>query len=132
MAEQTPKKRGLFSKIETREDALKTIKDSSITFYLIGGLQIALSFFLGASAIVDGLLFIIFAFLLQKFNSRIVAVLLLILSGAGLVVTTMNSFGGGQGGRNVILALVVLWASIRAVQATFKLQSLPIGLKLES
>jgi hypothetical protein len=33
-------------------------------------------------------------------------------------------FGGGEGGRNVVLAVMVLWASIRAVQATYKLPKL--------
>ena len=126
MMDQKPKKQGFFSKIETEEDARKTIKETAIAFYVLGGLQIILSTFIGVSAIIDGALYVIFAFWLQKSNSRIVAVILLVLSGIGLIVTAINRFGGGQGGRNIFLALVVMWASIRAVQATFKLQSLPM------
>jgi cobalamin synthase len=126
MAEPKPKKRDIFSKIETREEALKTIKDTTIGFYFIAILHIVLGYFVGLPVMIDGVLYAVLGFLLQKFNSRIVAVLLLIVSGIALITTVINRFGGGTGGRNILLAIIVLWASIRAVQATFKLQSLPV------
>jgi uncharacterized membrane protein HdeD (DUF308 family) len=125
MSSQESKKRpGMFGKIETKEDALKVIKDTAIAFYVVAALQIVLAFFIGLSAIIDGIIYIVLAFLLQKFNSRIVAVLMLILTGIGVVVTAMNRLGSGQGGRNILLALVMIWASIRAIQATFRLNTL--------
>lgn len=125
MAEEKPKNRGFFSKIETRVDALQVIKEAAYTFYIVGGLQIIVSFIIGFQTIIDGVLFIVFGFLLHWFNSRIAAVILLLLSGGGLAVTAINQFGGGPGGRNIFLALIVFWMSVRATQATFKLESLP-------
>ena len=126
MSSQVSKKRpGMFGKIETKEDALKVIKDTAIAFYVVAALQIVLAFFIGLGAIIDGFIYIVLAFLLQKFNSKIVAALLLVITGIGVVFTFMNRFGDGQGGRNIFLALVMIWASIRAVQATFSLSTLP-------
>ena len=120
-----PKKNNWFGKIETREEALKVIKDSSNGFYFLAVLQIVIGYFLlGASAIVDSVILAILAFLLRKFNSMVVAILLLLLSLAGIVVTGINRFGGGTGGRNIILAVIMIWVSVRAVQATLKLHKL--------
>ena len=119
-----PKKKNTwFGKIETRDEAIKVIKDASNGFYFLAALQIVLGYFImGALAIVDGVIFAVCAFLLRKFNSRVVAVILLLLSVAGLVVTGMNKFGGGSGGQNLFLAVIMIWVSIRAIQATFGLK----------
>ncbi len=117
-----PKKNIWFGEIETREEALKVIKDASNGFYFFAGLQIVLGYFImGASAIVDGVIFAVLAFLLRKFNSMVIAIFLLLLSVAGIVITGINRFGGGTGGRNIILAVIMVWVSVRAIQATFKL-----------
>ena len=114
-----------FGKIETTENALKVIKDVSNGFYFLAVLQIVLGYFImGTSAIIDGVLFAVCAFLLRKFNSRVVAIILLLLSVGGLVVTRINQFGGGTGGRNLFLAVIMIWVSIRAIQATFGLKKL--------
>ena len=120
-----PKKNAWFGKIETKDEALKVIKDSSNGFYFLAALQIIIGYFLlGLPAIIDGVMFGVLAFLLRQFRSMVVAVLLLLLSVGGVVVTAINQFGGGTGGRNTILALIMIWVSVRAVQATFKLHKL--------
>lgn len=117
------KKNAWYGKIETKEEALKVIKGASNGFYFLAVLQIVLGYFImGASAIVDGVIFAVCAFLLRKLNSRAVAIILLLLSVGGLVVTGINKFGGGTGGRNIILAVIMIWTSIRAIQATFGLR----------
>lgn len=117
------KKNAWYGKIETKDEALKVIKDASNGFYFLAALQIILGYFImGTEAIIDGVLFAVCAFLLRKFNSRVVAVILLLLSIGGLVVTAINKFGGGTGGQNIILAVIMIWTSIRAIQATFGLQ----------
>ena len=117
------KKNAWYGKIETKEDALKVIKDASNGFYFLAVLQIALGYFImGTEAIIDGAIFAVCAFLLRKFNSRVVAVILLLLSIGGLIVTGMNKFSGGAGGQNLILAIIMIWVSIRAIQATFGLK----------
>lgn len=112
-----------FGKIETKEEALKVVKDVSNGFYFLAALQGILGFFIiGVGGIIDGAVFAVCAFLLRRFNSRAVAVILLLLSIAGLVATGINKFGGGRGGKNLILAIIVVWGSVCAVRATFGLK----------
>lgn len=118
-------KNAWFGKIETKEEALKAIKDASNGFYFLAVLQITVGyFFLGVLVMIDGVIFAILAFLLRKFNSTAVAVLLLLLTIVGAVVTGINKFEGGAGGKNVILAVIIILMSVRAMQATIKLHKL--------
>jgi hypothetical protein len=64
----------------------------------------------------------ILAGVLLKWKSRIAAVLLSIMTFDALITTFSNRFGGGDGGKNIILALFVFWLTVRLVKATFKLQ----------
>jgi predicted ferric reductase len=116
------KKKGLFSKIETRDDALKAVKDTSMGFFVIAALQAALSFLVGFSVLIDAALYVIGGFFVRRFHSRVAAVALLLLALAGAGVTVANKLGENLGGgNNIFLALIVLWAAVRAVEATFKL-----------
>lgn len=116
------KKKGLFSKIESREDALKMVKDATLGFYLVAGIQAVLFFIAGGSALVDAVIYAVCGFFLRRFSSRAAAVILLILALVVTGVTLANKTGANiGGGNNIFLALVVLWAAIRAVEATFKL-----------
>ena len=122
MSEPVKSRVGLFSKIKSAEDALKIIKDTSMGFFIVAGLQAALSFVLGFSVLFDAVIYVIGGFFLRRFNSRVAAVGLLVLAVAGASVTVANRAGANWGGgNNIILSLVVLWAAIRAVVATFKL-----------
>jgi hypothetical protein len=117
------KKSGMFAKIGSREDALKTVKDTSIVFFAIAALQVVLGFFIAPTIILDAILLGVLAGILLKWNSRVSAVLLLLLGSGALVMTVLNIAGvTDAGGTNIILALIIVWAAIRAVEATFKLQ----------
>jgi hypothetical protein len=116
------KKSGMFGKIESREDALKIVKDTSMVFFAIAALQVALGFFIAPSIILDAVLFAILAGILLKWRSRVSAVLLLLLGSSALVMTVLNFAGvTDAGGTNIILAIVIVWAANRAIEATFKL-----------
>ena len=120
--EEKKKKAGLFSKIENKDDALKTIKDSSIGFFFIAVLQAGLGYFISPSLIIDAILYAILAGILLRWKSRIAAVLLLLLGSAALVMTVLNKVGvTSEGGNNIFLAVIIFWAAIRSVEATFKL-----------
>ncbi len=121
--EEKKKKARMFAKIESRDDALQTIKDTSIGFFFIAVLQAGLGFFIAPSLIVDAILYAILAGILLKWKSRIAAVSLLLLGGGALAMTFLNLVGvTALGGNNVILGLLIFWAAIRAVEATYKLQ----------
>jgi hypothetical protein len=115
-------KDSLLSRISSREDALKIVKDVSTGFLIIAAIQVALSFVLGFSMIFDAVIYIVGGLVLRRFQSRIAAVVLLLLATAGAGVTAANLAGAKLGGgHNIFLALVLLLAAIRAVEATFKL-----------
>ena len=121
--EEKKKKARMFAKIKTRDDALQTIKDTSIGFFFIAAFQAGIGFFIAPSLMIDAVLYAILAGVLLKWKSRIAAVLLLLLGVGALVMTFLNLVGvTAQGGNNVILGLIICWAAIRAVEATYKLQ----------
>jgi len=47
------KKQGLFSRIETREDALKLVRDGSIAFLVLAGLQALIGVFIAPGMLLD-------------------------------------------------------------------------------
>ena len=117
------KKKGWFSKIESRADALKTVRDTSSAFFVLAALQAALSFFVGFSVLLDAVIYVVAGYFLRRSNSRAAAVILLALAVLSAAVTFANKAGANLGGgNNIILAFIVLWAAIRAVEATFKLR----------
>lgn len=123
MPEAKEKKKGWFAKIESRDDALKVVKDTSMGFFFVAALQAALSFLVGFSILFDAVIYAVGGFFLRRYNSRAAAVVLLILAVVGAGVTFANKAGANLGGgNNIFLALIVLWAAIRAVEATFKLR----------
>ena len=121
--EEKKKKASMFAKIDSRDDALKVIKDTSIGFFFIAVLQAGLGFFIAPSLIIDAVLYAILAGVLLIWKSRIAAVLLLLLAGGALAMTFLNMIGiTAVGGNNVFLGLIIFWAAIKAVEATFKLK----------
>ncbi len=117
----TRKKANLLEPINSRAVALEVIKQSAIAFGVVGIIQGIVGIFLWPTMLFDAVLYGVLGLALLYLRSRIVALLLLLLSGAALVMTVMNSAGITVGGTNVFLALVVCGAALRAVEATFKL-----------
>lgn len=88
----------------------------------MAGIQGGLAFFIAPSMLIDAALYAGLGLILMKWKARRAAVLLLVLSGFAALVTAMNKLGlMSEGGTNIILALIVFWAAIWAVEATFKL-----------
>ncbi len=114
MAEQKNK---LSWNIKTKEDALQIIKVTSIAFYFVGGIQILFGVIAGIQLIIEGAILIILAFLLSKFNSRIVSILLLLT--ACIILFTIH-----KNITNLFLVFIMLWVSIMSCRATFKLPKL--------
>src|SRR5262245_55675555 len=125
MAESSKKKKGLstlYVKIEARDAALETIEEASTVFYIVAGLIAVISFIWEPVLLIDAALYGIGGFFLRRFNSRVAAVILLVMSISWAGATLANAVGVNLGGdRNIFLALILLWFSYRAVQATFKL-----------
>lgn len=113
---------GFFSKIASRDDALKVAKDTSSAFFFLAVLQGAFAYWVGLSVMFDAVIYAVGGFFVRRFQSRAAAVVLLVLALVGAVVTFGNRVGANiGGGNNIFLAIIVLWAAVRAVEATFKL-----------
>lgn len=110
--------------LDSSGDAKNMIRESAMGFYAVAGIQAVVSLLLGMSMLLDAIIFASLAYWLQRSQSRVPATLLLGVAAIGVATTAMNQFGGGAGGRNIVLSLIVLWAAVRAVVATFKLPHL--------
>jgi hypothetical protein len=118
-----------FSKIKSKKLATKLIREGSIFFFVIAGIALVVGYFIsnkyyetGVVYMMISVVYAILAGVLLKWKSRIAAVLLSIMTFDALITTFSNRFGGGYGGKNIILALFVFWLTVRLVKATFKLQ----------
>lgn len=110
--------------VVTPEQAETNIRESANAFYVLAGLQALLSFAIGAAAIWDALLFAVLALWLKRRRSAVAAVLLLLDSCYGVYATALNQFGGGSGGKNVVLSIIMVWIALRATMAATKLPRL--------
>ena len=82
-----------------------------------------IGFFLAPELFIDAVLYLVLAFFLHKFKSRIASVLLLLVTGLSLFFTLENKFAGDtEGVNNLFLAFIMLVFAVRAVEATFKYQ----------
>jgi GYF domain 2 len=111
-----------FAKIETREDAVRTINETSIAFFAVAAIQAVLGIFLyGSEIFIDVALYVGFAAWLRYGKSRIAAVALLAQAGISMAITIAALLRLTTGGRNLILAAIVFYAAAKASEATFKL-----------
>jgi len=115
----------LFKPVVSRDDAVQLIGEAARACYVIAAIQALVSLVFGPWGLVDAVLYAGLGIWLQRGQSRVAAVLLLIVAVAGLATTVMNRVGAGSGGRNILLAAIVAFVGYRACQATFKLASMP-------
>jgi len=104
---------------------LSNLKRDSMRFYFIGGLQIMAWFVIGNLLIVDAAFNIGLSFLAHKFQSRIAAIALLLLTVLSMMVGLLTILTGTVH-FNPFVPLVLLGrlaCSIRMVYTTFKLNA---------
>ena len=118
-----------FAAITTRDEALKIIHDTAMGFFAVAGIQLLLGLFLmanssnvGADVLIDVPLYAGLAAWLKWGRSRAAASLLLVAALVSAVTTVLGQLRIIDGGRNMVLAVIVLWAAVKAVEATFKLR----------
>jgi tetratricopeptide (TPR) repeat protein len=117
---------GFSTPILSMEDAFAAIKWNSWSIFILTGLESLLAISMGnvVGGLVNVALVIGLALMVYHRKSRIAAICLVLLSLAGLIATGHNRFFGGEGGRNMIMAFFILWASVQLVIATFKIHTL--------
>ena len=118
-----------FAAIATREEALKIINETAMGFFAVAAIQAVLGLVLmnansnvGAEVLIDVPLYVGLAAWLKWGLSRTAAVLLLVVASISAVTTVLGQLKIMDGGKNMVLAAIVLWAAIKAVEATFKLR----------
>jgi hypothetical protein len=122
--------------IKSREEALKIVKDTSTVFFIVAGIQAIIGLAVVAqftnsgfdfsrivtdAGLIDAGLYVAIASWLRWGRSRLAAVLLLLMALISLGATTAAKLENISGGKNIWLALILLWAASKAVEATFKL-----------
>ena len=106
--------------VKTREQALRSIRYSSIAFIAVAVLQLVASTFLFSSAWA-GILLAGLGIALLFSKSRIVAVAML-LGTLYLVLPTLSNLESILG--MVLITILLLFASAKAMEATFKLHKI--------
>lgn len=119
----------MWKPIQSGEVALSTIKDAATIFVILAVVNyvVALIKYPPAAQIqfIDSLVTIVLAMMLLKWRSRTAAIILLVQSIGGFMLMSYlwltvepNEFSYNPGPR-LLLAMILSYASIRAVQATF-------------
>ena len=107
----------LFPTPESREDALKIVKDTSTGFFVYAAILVVVSMVVDLAILFDAAICAGGGFALRRWNSRTAAVVLLVyaLACIGLRIAS------GTGGVGWIVDLYVVVGGIRAVYSTFML-----------
>ena len=116
------RRRGIFSLIRSREDALNVVTDTSIVFLLVAAFLAALYMIEGERILLHVGLFGFLGVLLWRFKSPVAAITLLLESIMWLFVTLALFLDTGEvNWLYVVITAIVITTSIRAAEATLKL-----------
>jgi hypothetical protein len=128
MADTKSEKKGLYYKVECREDALKLVNDTTNIWYIITVINVGFYAMLGAPGYfyVFPVLWVLMATGVRLLYSRVAAVILFLLSLYSAYVTLIMAAQSSSGGSSfsfidVVITIVLIWASVRAIEATFLL-----------
>ena len=116
------KRRGIFAIIRSRDDALHVVADAAIAFLAAAAVLVAMAFTHGWQDLADATLYVMLGLLMWRFRSPAAAFALLLIAMMRFFVTVGQAIETGAVNRTyVLVTIVVLFASIRAVEATLKL-----------
>ncbi len=116
------RRRGIFALIRSRQDALNVVIDTSIVFLLVAGILAGLYLMQGQRTLLDVGLFGLLGLLLWRFKSPAAAITLLLVSAMRLFLTLAQILDTGEVDWTIVaVTAVVIFASIRAAEATLKL-----------
>lgn len=122
MVKDRRKRRGIFAIIRSRDDALHVVADAAIAFLAAATVLAATALSQGWQDLVDATLYIVLGLLMWRFRSPAAAFALLLVAMMRFFVTVGQAIEtGAVNWIYVGVTIVVLFASIRAVEATLKL-----------
>jgi len=116
------KRRGIFAIIRSRDDALHVVTDATIAFLAAAAVLAATAFLQGWQDLVDATLYVVLGFLMWRFRSPAAAFALLLVAMMRFFVSVGQAIEtGAVNWTYVVVTIAVLFASIRAIEATLKL-----------
>jgi len=116
------KRRGIFATIRSRDDALHVVTDTAIAFLAAAAALAAMAFTHGWQDLADATLYVVLGLLMWQFRSPAAAFALLLVAIMRFFITVAQTIETGEVNRiYVLVTVVVLFASIRAIEATLKL-----------
>lgn len=122
MVKDRRKRRGIFAIIRSRDDALHVVADAAIAFLAAAVVLVAMAFLHGWQDLADATLYVILGMLMWRFRSPAAAFALLLVAIMRFFVTVGQAIEtGAVNWTYVLVTIVVLFVSIRAVEATLKL-----------
>ncbi len=134
MAEQTEKTIPIKNKYEKAwwrltilsvDHARQIIAEVSWTFIVIGIILVIFALWLPDNFnILDGALFLFLGAMLGARKSLWVSVLMVIVTAIGVYTTGYSKFTGAPGGTNIILAIIIFYAAVKALLAVQYLKKL--------
>ncbi len=113
--------RNIFRKIETVSDAEGVIRSASILVLLYAGVKVILAASIDVALLLDALLLALVAIPLLIFKNRFAAIAMLVLISLVTLDAVVQAFAG-RPSLAVLIVVLLLWVSVRAVQAAFKLK----------
>lgn len=115
-------KAGVFSIIRSRDDALRVVRGAALTFYLVAILLVVTAWFKGWQDLVDAGFYVVLASLMWRFHSPAAAFALLLIAIMRFFITIgMLIETGHTVWTYILVTIAVVFASIRAIEATLKL-----------
>jgi hypothetical protein len=116
------KRRGIFAIIRSRDDALHVVADAAIAFLAAAAALAAMAFSHGWQDLADATLYVVLGLLMRRFRSPAAAFARLLVAMMRFFVTVGQAIKtGAVNWTYVLVTIAVLFASIRAVVGTLKL-----------
>ena len=116
------KRRGIVAIIRSRDDALHVVADAAIAFLAAAAVLVAMAFSHGWQDLADATLYAVLGLLMWRFRSPAAAFALLLVAMMRFFITVGQTIEtGAVNWTYVLVTIVVLFASIRAAEATLKL-----------
>ncbi|HEX4985052.1 MAG TPA: hypothetical protein VFV71_03160 [Burkholderiales bacterium] len=111
----------LFALIRSRQDAIDVVAGTAVTFLVAAVILGALNVVRGERTLLDAGLFAVLGVLLWRFRSPAAAIALLLVSVMRMFVTLAQVIDTGEvDWLHVAITVVVIFAAIRAAEATLK------------
>jgi hypothetical protein len=108
----------LFGPIRTQQDAIQTLSELRKGWFIIAAIQAVLYIYLAwFTSLMDVGVYLIAGYFLPRQKSRTLAWGMLFFSIFVFLLTIASRFGAYEGGKNIVLALLVIGLAYRSVKA---------------